>query len=291
MVNRSPEVHASGLFCSAAVLCRGDACVARRRGWYDSGEAWLRPYHMASVSGSGYVGATHASPCSEQWHAPYGSLGMMEFAARGNRRSIRLRGYNYSLPGAYFVTVCAYRKQMLFGEIISGQMRMSHVGRVVETRWLSLPDHFDYVTLDEFVIMPNHFHAIAMVLGDDIDRTIDGSDRYVDDVVGARHASPGDDACVVPTGPRPRSLAALIGSFKSAVTKQVHEAGYGLGSPVWQRNYYEHIVRDEASLNRIREYISANPVRWEFDRENPERKTVDEFDVWLGGFKERPRPE
>jgi putative transposase len=233
---------------------------------------------------------------------------MKQFAAQGTRRCIRLRGYDYSQPGAYFVTVCTYRKQMLFGEIINERMDLNGFAKIVEACWLSLPDHFDYVILDEFLIMPNHFHAILF---------ISTTTARVNGVMGAKHASPeGDlrvaptksvariargsvtpvtglygegDPWVAPTGPRPRSLAAVIGSFKSAVTRQVHAAGHCLGSSLWQRTYYEHVVRDEASSNRIREYISPNPVRWELDRENPDKKKLDEFDVWLDGFKKRPR--
>ena len=231
--------------------------------------------------------ATHASP----------------LPTRGERRSIRLKDYDYSMPGAYFVTVCAYNKQMLFGEINNERVDLSGVGKIVEACWLSLPDHFDYVILDEFVIMPNHFHRIVF---------ISGSTARVNGVVGARHASPeGDpagtrdvaptvatgcevarckgDACVAPTGPRPRSLAALIGSFKAAATKQVHDTGHCLGSPVWQRNYYEHIVRNDDALTRIRGYVLTNALRWELDCENPARKNADKFDAWLSGFRKRPR--
>jgi len=210
---------------------------------------------------------------------------------------------------------------MLFGEILSERMHLSRLGRVIRTCWLAMHDHFDYVKLDELVIMPNHLHGIILIVEHDTggigrgDTFVSGSvgarhaspggDTFVSGSVGARHASPGGDTfvarsrvtgrrgkgdtCVAPTGPRPRSLGAVIGSFKAAVTRRVGESSHGSKTIIWQRNYYEHIIRDDDELSRIREYVSTNFLQWELDRENPARNDVDEFDTWLAGFKNRPQ--
>jgi len=122
---------------------------------------------------------------------------------------------------------------------------------------LAIPDHFPHVLLDEFVVMPNHVHGILVMMP-----THD---------VGATHASPlqNDDTPARPRGPQPRSVASIVGPFKSAAAKRINEQRGTPGAPIWQRNYYEHIIRDDESLNQIRQYIAENPLRWYLDRENP----------------------
>ncbi len=166
-----------------------------------------------------------------------------------HRRSIRLQGYDYSQAGAYFVTVCTQNKTCLFGEIVDDEMRLNEMGSTAERCWRAIPKHFHHATLDMFVIMPNHIHGIVLL-----------------DDVGARHA--------VPLRPRfgqsvPGSLSTLMRSYKSAVSKEINAMRNTPGAAVWQRNYYEHIIRDESSLARIREYIENNPLQWALDRENP----------------------
>ena len=172
--------------------------------------------------------ATHASP-------------------RRNRRSIRLKSYDYSQAGAYFITICAHDRACVFGDIVDNQMRLSDAGRMATECWEEIPRHFPGVALDAFVVMPNHVHGIWVIA----------------DNVGATHASP--QHC----GPKSRSIAAIVGSFKSSVTKRINEIRRTPGVSVWQRNYYEHIVRNYESMNRIREYIINNPLQWAYDRENP----------------------
>ncbi len=171
-----------------------------------------------------------------------------------HRRSIRLPTYDYASAGAYFVTICAYGRQMLFED--------ESIRSVIQECWDALPDHFAHVAIDEFVIMPNHVHGVVWILRDDI------GDRGV----GAQHALP------LRLAGAPRgSLGAIVGSFKSAVTKRVNELNQTPGAPLWQRNYYERVIRDDDELNRIREYIQLNPLKWSLDRDNPDR-TVD--DAW-----------
>jgi len=170
-----------------------------------------------------------------------------------NRRSIRLKEYDYSQPGAYFVTVCTWRRENLFGEVLDGEVRLNERGRIVDECWNEIPEHFPQVELDTFVVMPNHIHGIIVIKGND------------DVGVGATHASP----LRKKSGPTPKSLGAMVGSFKSAVARRI-QVKFG-GTGIWQRNYYEHIIRDEKEWDLIRRYIESNPDNWEQDEENPGR--------------------
>jgi REP element-mobilizing transposase RayT len=166
------------------------------------------------------------------------------------RRSIRLQGYDYSQTGAYFVTVSTHGKKCLFGEIVDGQIMLNDAGRVAKQCWNDIPVHFPHVELDEWVIMPNHVHGILHIV-------------YA--TVGAKNFSP------LPITKRPRGTSKTLGSvirgFKIGVTKWVRQNN--VIHNVWQRNYYEHIIRNDDEMNRIREYIVNNPLQWESDRENP----------------------
>ncbi len=144
------------------------------------------------------------------------------------RRNLRLRRFGYGPGYAYFVTVCASRREDVFGVVRDGGMEPNDVGRLVGERLRALPLRHPGVSLDEHIVMPDHVHAILFFHSDDAD--------------GARQASP-------------LRLGTVVGSFKSGVARE-------LGSPVWQRGYYDHVVRDEADLERNREYIRTNPARW-----------------------------
>ena len=148
------------------------------------------------------------------------------------RRSIRLQGYDYRTPGAYFVTIVTRNHQQLFGHVISGRIRLNSTGRIVKACWEAIPEHFGHVKLDEFIVMPPQNKS--------------------DGLFGM--------------GVTPGSLGAVVRSFKSAATRQVNRMRPGSRKPVWQRNYYDHIIRNEYDLNRIREYILQNPFRWKNDR-------------------------
>jgi len=199
------------------------------------------------------------------------------YSEKHRRRSIRLSGYDYSQPGAYFVTICTLNRACLFGDIVNGVMQLNPIGRMVQECWRAIPQHFPHVVLDAFVVMPNHVHGILVI----VEKTNAGAAHSAGAMrsVGATHASPlqNDNTPTRPRGPKRQSIASIVGSFKSAVTKCINEYRGTPGAPVWQRNYYEHIIRTEESLNRIREYILQNPLRWHLDRENPERTGVDEL--------------
>jgi REP-associated tyrosine transposase len=164
-----------------------------------------------------------------------------------DRKSIRLRDYDYATPGAYMVTICTWNHRCIFGEIRDGQMHLNGLGSLVSERWQATPGHYGYVRLDEYIVMPNHLHGLLI---------IETSPDF-----------PGE-AGLAPT--KRLSLGAIVGSFKSSVTRRARKTCGFNGKHLWQRNYYEHVVRNEIDLANIRQYIVNNPARWEFDKENSE---------------------
>jgi REP element-mobilizing transposase RayT len=171
-----------------------------------------------------------------------------------NRRSIRLPSYDYAQAGAYFVTLCAHGWECLFGNIDNGAMVLNGYGAIVREEWLKSSEIRSEIRLGEYVIMPNHFHAIVCIV----------------DHRGNRRG----DRPVAPTGPTPQSIGALIAGFKSAVTKRINAIRNTPGISVWQRNYYEHIIRNETDFHRIAQYITDNPRCWREDSLNPANQTV-----------------
>jgi REP element-mobilizing transposase RayT len=170
-----------------------------------------------------------------------------------HRRSIRLRNYDYAQVGAYFVTLCTQGRVCLFGEVVSGQMRLNEYGLVLEAAWTNTRILRPQVQLDEYVVMPNHFHGILAIF--DMGR-------------GVLQYAP--TARRVPTfGSPSQTVGAIVRGFKSATTKHINEMRHTPGAPVWQRNYYEHIIRNEDDLAHIRQYILDNPLKWPEDAENP----------------------
>ncbi len=178
------------------------------------------------------------------------------------RRSIRLPHYDYGQPGGYFVTICTHNRDPLFGEIVNAQMVCNDCGRIVTEEWLQTKQLRSYVELDAFVVMPNHVHGVIMILDNDGDAA--RADMAIRRGM-ARHAPTRRFGDL-----QPRTLATIVGSFKSAVTKRINELRRTPGAPVWQRNYYEHIIRNENELHRIRDYIINNPAQWQEDHENPQ---------------------
>jgi REP element-mobilizing transposase RayT len=171
-----------------------------------------------------------------------------------NRHSTRLKGYDYASPGTYFVTACAYERECVFGEIWAGTMTLNQLGVVVESEWVKSASLRSEIQSDFFQIMPNHIHAVVHIQ----------KGRVVNqdmNPVGANGRSP--------LQMRPRSLSSLMAGFKSSVTTRINRLRNTPGLAVWQRGFYDRIVRDTADLNRIREYIENNPAKWQEDQENP----------------------
>ena len=174
-----------------------------------------------------------------------------------NRQSIRLRGWDYTTPGAYFITICTHHREHLFGD--------RRFKEIAEYAWLAIPtqDHAQHVRLDEWVVMPNHVHGILVLV------EMDG---------GGRGEAGRNDGRVqnhlVADLPRPYmapgSIGAIVGNFKSLTARRINNIRRTPAGPVWQRGYYDRIVRDERALNAIRAYIQQNPARWAEDRDNLE---------------------
>ena len=181
-----------------------------------------------------------------------------------NRRSIRLKGYDYTRSGFYFITICCYQKQCFFGEIVDEKMWLNQYGEIVSKTYQWLSQRYFYVHLDEWIIMPNHFHGI-MVLTDTPCR---GESRIAP--TNRNNLILTDQNLPINPELKRKSLGRLIGAFKTVSTKKINFIRNAPGTPIWQRNYYEHIIRDEESLNRIRKYIINNPWSWELDRLHPD---------------------
>jgi len=183
------------------------------------------------------------------------------------RRSIRLKGYDYSQPGAYFVTICSQNKKRIFGDVLDGEMILNEYGCIVKNEWTRTTNVRDNVKLDMFVVMPNHFHGIISVINDGR---------------GVLQYAPTTSVFRSPS----QTIGAIVRGFKSAVTKRLNGMQGVAGRPVWQRNYYEHVIRNEDELNRIREYIINNPLQWQFDRENPMRVQDKTYEKLWGPIEE-----
>lgn len=151
-----------------------------------------------------------------------------------HRRSIRLQGYDYSKAGSYFVTICIWQRECLLGNITNTNFELSRYGQVVQFNWNILEQKFKNVKLDEFIIMPNHIHGIIIL-----------------------------------TKSEEQPLAEVIRSFKTSSARRINQLRNSKGIPVWQRNYYEHIIRNEESMDKIREYIINNPLSWQQDQLHP----------------------
>ena len=182
-----------------------------------------------------------------------------------HRRSIRLRGYDYSSPGYYFVTVCTQQQRSLYGAVVDAQMQLNDPGRMVEHWWLRLAEKFAQVELDEHITMLNHFHGIIAI-----------EDRRK----GAPRCVPSCGGTGLPEGCTP--LGEIVQWFKTMTTNEFICGVKELGWPrfdrkLWQRDYFEHVVRDERSLNNIRRYIRANPLMWPHDRNNPQAVQPDKM--------------
>jgi len=187
------------------------------------------------------------------------------------RQSIRLKGYDYSQSGLYFITICCYERECLFGNIINSQMILNNFGQLIKEEWLKSAEIRKEIELDDFVIMPNHFHGIV-IINQEINSDFMKNDvDFQDNNVGANGRSPLHQIQSSPPkiSMKPKSISSLIAGFKSATTKKINIIRNTPQNPVWQRNYYDHIIRNDESLTRIREYIQNNPLSWENDQLHP----------------------
>ena len=183
-------------------------------------------------------------------------------------------GYDYTLPGTYFVTIRVHDGECLLGQIGDGEMHLSRFGQVAGHYWKRIPDHAAYVNLDQWVIMPNHIHGIVVISGRGWASLEDTSSTGALTTAETQLSDPGAPRDAPPLRqPRlqARSLGAIVGNYKSVTTRRINRLSGTPGIPFWQRNYWEHIIRNDASLERIRAYIQDNPSRWVEDRLHPDR--------------------
>ena len=169
---------------------------------------------------------------------------------QSRRRATRLYGYDYAQTAGYFVTMCVQHQGCLFGKIIDGQTQLNETGKIVVECWRRIPQHFSSAELDVCVVMPNHIHGVILL-----------------DTRGTSlppRSQPNRSGEV--SSP---TLGQVVAYFKFQSTKYINEHRDMPGARVWQRNYYDHVIRDERDLQRIRQYVTDNPMRWELDLLHP----------------------
>ena len=194
---------------------------------------------------------------------------------QGNRKTIRLKNYDYSQEGAYFVTICVKNRQCLLGKIINNKMALNNIGETVEFTWLDLPNHNKNIELDHFVIMPNHIHGIINIVGAGSQPALNQNNISINNI---------PDNCKIlidhkikraglePAPTCDHGLSEIIRQFKTFSARRVNKINNISNNGLWQRNFYERIIRDQHDLNRIYEYIDNNPVNWESDENNIKNK-------------------
>jgi putative transposase len=180
---------------------------------------------------------------------------MCASASRPPRRSsLRLKNFDYSTAAVYFLTVCTSERKTILGASLEGKVRASAMGRIVSECWFELPYHYAHLELGAFIVMPNHVHGLISLR----------------DPVGAG----------LRPAPTTATLSEIVGVFKSFSSRRIHAANASSPKKIWQRGYYEHIVRNPEECERIKRYILKNPARWAFDRENPQSQNVEDPDAW-----------
>lgn len=188
-----------------------------------------------------------------------------------HRQPIRLQGFDYSSAGAYFVTIVVHGRECLFGEVVDGMMKLNRFGEIVNHAWFDLPRHYRHVTLGAFIIMPNHVHGIIVLNNDGRGGSVSGGIALSDMTITGQTAMPANPETrpYVPIKRHP--LSEIVRAFKSFSAKRINVLRCTQGIPVWQRNYYEHIIRNDREMERIWHYIETNPSKWAEDDENPLR--------------------
>ena len=193
-----------------------------------------------------------------------------------HRRSIRLKEYDYSSKGMYYITLCVNKRLCLFGDIEDGEMKLNDAGKIVDRIWQEIPEYYHCVEIGEYIVMHNHLHGIIILNNDNVGAPPCG--RPLMNPKNRQAQGPANGKYGQAQGPAPTagrlSLGDVVGQFESFTMHQ-----YILGvrkhqwkpfhKKLWHRNYYEHIIRNEKELNKTREYIVNNPLKWELDEENP----------------------
>ena len=168
------------------------------------------------------------------------------------RKSIRLKGYDYSRAGMYFITICTYNRECLFGEIVNEEIILNEYGRIVEKEILKTEEIRKNIKIDKFVIMPNHIHLIIEIIMDDEKQIIDKNKEIKEE--SKKLKSPSDN------------IGAVVRAIKSQVTANINKKRNSKGMQIWHRNYYDNIIRNEEMYLKVSEYIENNPRLWENDK-------------------------
>lgn len=176
---------------------------------------------------------------------------------QNNRQSIRLKGYDYSSPGEYFITICTHNRKHIFGNVVDGEMQLNRFGKIAQNEWVNTESIRDNVVLDTFIIMPNHMHAVFGIMSN-----VGAVGAYRDTPVRDIPCNNYKSKFRSPS----KNVGAIVRGYKSAVTTKINRLGKSTGTKIWQRNYYEHIIRNDKSLNHIRDYIINNPAKWQADK-------------------------
>ena len=178
-----------------------------------------------------------------------------------SRKTVRLVDYDYSTPGAYFVTVCSHLRNHTFARVEGGDCYRSPLGMLAADHLMKLPSFYRNLELDAWIVMPNHLHAVLMI-----------------------HDPARGDAAK-----RPANLGTVMGCYKSGVVREAKILGLAGGDRVWSPRYYDHVIRHERALSKVREYIVNNPLQWELDRENQSRAGLNEFYEWIEAYTRKSK--
>ncbi|HON78164.1 MAG TPA: transposase [Spirochaetota bacterium] len=192
-----------------------------------------------------------------------------------HRRSIRKKGYDYSGPGVYYITICSHNQERLFGTVEKNCMVLNGYGEIVRRTWYDLLNHVGGITLDAFVVMPNHFHGIIIIGDIDVGTEISDVVGNSSDVRAGLEPAPTESMSStgitvpispkLPTPPKQHGLPEIVRQLKTFSARRINQMRGTPGVPVWQRNYYERIIRDDIELYHVRQYIMNNPKNWKSD--------------------------
>lgn len=186
-----------------------------------------------------------------------------------DRHTLRLSGFDYRQAGAYFVTICTWSRKCLLGSVACDSVQLSPIGLTVEQAWRGLGRHFPSMSLDCLVVMPNHIHAIVLVSATGMRAKHSGPDASQRNLPHAECFAPTPQGMDQARGTTPASLGAVMQNVKSVSTRRVNGLRGTPGAHLWQRGYYDHVIRNEQDMARIREYILSNPAAWDTDEDNP----------------------
>jgi putative transposase len=201
---------------------------------------------------------------------------------RPRRKSIRLPCYDYSQPGAYFITICTHQRRCCMARVVDNRVIPSLLGEIVENQWTNLPRHYPHIEIEAFVLMPNHVHGVIVIVGAGWEPAPTGSDAKPDHPRGGDTALEGLEPAPTESVAKQHGVPEIVRGFKTFSARRINEMRRTPGAQFWQRSYYEHIIRNEQELGRITEYIESNPLNWQLDRENPKSQNfnVRQSEYW-----------